>query len=481
MDKVNVFTSLALAGLCSIFSMLPAECDQYADYGIQLYNQHKYNDAIKYFDQSLKLSPKNDTVHYYKASCLELTQNLSEAQVEYQFVVSNSSNSGLLTLAKTALSRVQSRLKAADDVKTAAAGASGGTGASSSSSSSGAGSATNSVSAAGRSTSAAVPGAISSSRGRTATNPSSGSMNKGPQSASSGSAGSNSDSEDSLEAAMADVHKIKTDPTDIVPNESRVYFTQSGHDDIYIDTQVGGRDCKMILDTGAYSTMLGKNQLAQLGVRGPTGPSTTSVGGVGGARVPAWVMPLQIKVGGLKRTVQAFIAESWDSPPLLGQDFYADLEYEFDNRGHCIYFRKSKPLSASERSMYCIPFTRVGRHLAVEIEGEGGRKTGMLVDTGAEGIALTMANAKALGLDIPADAQRIRSSGVGGTSDGYAFNVDSLRLGPIVQRNVRVSVTTSEDGMLGSRRGTYGLLGQGFFGDWRFTVDNANNFLRFFH
>jgi predicted aspartyl protease len=377
---------------------------------------------------------------------------------------------------------VDSQLKAKDDSKAASNGSSGTSGASNTSGGSG-----SSVGSGGVSSAAGAMSKWGANRSSAT------SMNASPRTSKSaaGSAAatsaataendSSSSSNDSLEAAMAEFHRIKTDPTDVVPNETRVYFTQSGNNDILIDTQISGRDFKVILDTGAYSTMIGKNQLAQLGVRGPTGPATTSVGGVGGSRVPAWIMPLQIKVGGLKRTVQAFIAESWDSPPLLGQDFYADLEYEFDNRGHCVYFRKSKPLSASERTMYCIPFTRVGRHLAVDLESDGGRKTKMLVDTGADGIAFTMANAKELGLDIPADAQRVRSQGVGGTSDGYGFSVDLLRLGPIVQRNAHIVVTTSEDGMLGSKHGSYGLLGQGFFGDWRFTVDNRNSFLRFFH
>lgn len=446
--------------ILTLISSAPGECDQYADYGIQLYKQHKYEDAKKYFDQSLKLSPKSDTVHYYKASCFELSRDLNGAQVEYQFVVANSSNAKLIALAKTALSRVDSQLKAKDDAKAASGGSSGTSGGSNTSGGANRSSATSMNASARASKSAA--GSAAATSAATAEN-------------------NSSSSNDSLEAAMSEFHRIKTDPTDVVPNETRVYFTQSGNNDILIDTQISGRDFKVILDTGAYSTMIGKNQLAQLGVRGPAGPATTSVGGVGGSRVPAWIMPLQIKVGGLKRTVQAYIADNWDSPPLLGQDFYADLEYEFDNRGHCVYFRKSKQLSASERTMYCIPFTRVGRHLAVDLESDGGRKTKMLVDTGADGIAFTMANAKELGLDIPADAQRVRSQGVGGTSDGYGFSVDLLRLGPIVQRNAHIVVTTSEDGMLGSKHGSYGLLGQGFFGGWRFTVDNRNSFLRFFH
>jgi predicted aspartyl protease len=475
LKPLKPLNTLAMALVLVLISASRGECDQYADYGIQLYNQHKYDDARKYFDQSLKLSPKNDTVHYYKASCFELSGNLNDAQAEYQFVISNSGNAKLIALAKTALGRVDSQLKAKND----ASGSSGSSGSSSNSGSS----ASASVSATSASnnsnaTNKSVAGRSSAS-GR--------SVAAATRSSKSGTDGSVSEDDDglsansSLEAAMAEYHKVKTDPTDVVPNETRVYFTTSGNNDIYIDSQINGRDFKFILDTGAYSTMVGKNQLAQLGIKPPTGPATTSIGGVGGTRLPAWIMPLQIKLGGLKRTVKAFVPETWESPPLLGQDFFADLEYEFDNRGHCVYFRKSKPLTAAERSMYCIPFRRVGRHLAVDVEGDGGKKTGMLVDTGADGIAFTMVNAKDLGMDIPADAQRVRSQGVGGTSDGLSFTVDSLRLGPIIQRNVRIVVTTSEDGMLGTRNGRYGLLGQGFFGDWRFTVDNANNFLRFFH
>ena len=442
--SICLLTSAALA--------LSVHADQYSDYGVQLYNSGKYNDARKYFDQSLKLSPRSDNAHYYKASCYEHCNDLSGAQIDYQFVVSNSSNSKLVALAKAALDRVNAQINSQknDDVGV-------------------------NKSVATATASSAVAGAAQNKKNATVTTTT-------VSTASYGGSGSTSDvTKAAIVAALAEHYRVKTDPTDVLPDETRVYFTQSGHDDIYIDSQINGRDYKVILDTGAFGTMIGKNQLEQLGVRIPTNAEKTSVGGIGGTRLSAWIVPLQIKVGGMKRTLQVSVPETWEGPPLLGQDFYADLEYEIDNKGHCLYFRKSKPLSASEKTMYCIPFTRHGRHLAVELEGDAGRKTKMLVDTGAEGIGMTMANIKALGIDIPADAQRTRSSGVGGTADGLGFVVDSLRLGPIIKRNVRVDVTTSEDGMLGTKHGQYGLLGQGFFGDWRFTVDNANSYLRFFH
>lgn len=429
-----------------------AKADQYGDYAVQLYNARKYADARRYFSQSLKLSPNSDNSHYYRAMCNERLNDIASASDDYQFVVSNSTNTKLVALAKSALQRLD-----AFKAKQSSAAA-----------------ASTSTVTGSASTSKTSPATVTNGVVTTSTS------GRGQSSIASTSQ-SQSAVLDEIEEALGRAGKIKRHATDVVPDESRVYFTQSGHDDIYIDTQVNGRNMKMILDTGAHSTMIGKNQLVQLGLPGPSGPPTTAVGGIGAAQVPAWIMPLQIKLGKMVRTIDVCIAEEWDGNPLLGQDFYNDLEYEFDNKGNCIYFRKPKVLSASERSMYCIPFIRRGRHLQVEVEVDGGKRTGMLVDTGAEGIAMTMANLRDLGIDIPADAIRTRSYGVGGTSDGYQFSISMLRLGPIIQRNPTVSVSTAEEGMLGSKHGRYGLLGQAFFGNWRFTIDNANNMIRFFH
>jgi predicted aspartyl protease len=428
-----------------------ARADQYGDYAVQLYNQHKYEDARKYFSQSLKLSPNSDNSHYYRAMCSERLNDPAGASDDYQFVVSNSSNTKLVALARAGLQRTEAnKAKAADTAKTAAT-SSAGSGSSSS-----------------RSSSAIISGVAVGT----------GTAGKGQN---SGAGTSRRNSADEIDEMFGEHDKIHRHASDVVPDENRVYFTQSGYNDIYIETQVNGRDMNMILDTGAHSTMIGRNQLERIGLPRPSGPPTTAVGGIGAAQVPAWIMPLQIKLGKMVRTINVCVAESWDGHPLLGQDFYNDLEYEFDNKGHCIYFRKPKILSAAERSMYCIPFTRRGRHLQVDVEVDGGKRTGMLVDTGAEGIAMTMANLRDLGIDIPADAVRIRSQGVGGTSDGFQFPISMLRLGPIVQRNPTIQVSTAEEGMLGSKYGRYGLLGQAFFGNWRFTIDNANNMLRFFH
>ncbi len=428
----------------------PGHCDQYCDYGFQLYNQRRFDQAKKYFEQSLKLSPKNDRSHFYRGVCCEYLNNVEEAKTEYQYITANSSDTKLIALAKASLERINKAQeeKESKDADTDTAKAK-----------------------------------SSSDSSKKATSPDKNkiSMLKSQKPNSSTAPDNDDDKDDAEVESLRQAALVRVNPTDVVPPETRVYFTQSGHDDISINAKVSGRDLRMILDTGAAVTLLGKNQLEELHVKGPSGNPTGYVGGVGGSSVPTWNLPIQIELGNLKKTVNARIADEWTGSPLLGQDFFNNIEYEIDNKGHCIYFRRPKVISQKDRDAYCVPFTRLGRHLLVTVEVEGGRKTGMIVDTGAEGICLTMANMKELNMEIPADAQRIRSQGVGGTADGFAFSIENLRLGPIVQRGVAINVTTSAGGMLGTDEGRYGLLGQGFFGNWRFTVDNANGVLRFFH
>ena len=103
----------------------------------------------------------------------------------------------------------------------------------------------------------------------------------------------------------------------------------------------------------------------------------------------------------------------------------------------------------------------------------------MIVDTGAEGILFSPSNIRELGIDTSGGTTEYHK-GVGGESEAVGLVVDMLRLGPIVVRNVKVSADTGQKGMVG-KEGSSGLLGQAFFSGWRFTIDNRNQRLRFFH
>ncbi len=263
----------------------------------------------------------------------------------------------------------------------------------------------------------------------------------------------------------------------IVPANSKAYFSLTpGHNDMIVEGAINKRRLAMCFDTGASVTMMGKNHLRELGIHPPTGPATSKISGVGGS-VDSWTMKMDVSIGGITKRLPVRISEEWEMSPLLGQDFFSDIDYEIDNVGHCIRFTKSSDMAKDDN--YTIPFQRIGKHLYVQLEGEKGKKTQMIVDTGAEGILFSPSNVRELGIDTSGGTAEYHK-GVGGESEAVGLVVDMLRLGPIVVRNVKVSADTGQKGMVG-KEGASGLLGQAFFSGWRFTIDNRNQRLRFFH
>jgi len=228
----------------------------------------------------------------------------------------------------------------------------------------------------------------------------------------------------------------------------------------------------MMFDTGAEGCFVGKNHLQALGIAPPRGAASGQNYGVGGA-VDTWVMPLEIELGGIKRKLQVHIAE-FTNDPLLGQTFFRDFQYQIDGAGGRIIFQK-KPRGradsggASAKDPNAIPFRLVGREMEIQLEHRGQRAP-VFFDTGASAILLPRQVAQKLGIDIPEGAQRVITSGIGGQVYAYRFEVDELRLGPIVRKDVLVTVPDSGD---------MALLGQDFLGSWRFTVDNQNNLIKF--
>lgn len=105
----------------------------------------------------------------------------------------------------------------------------------------------------------------------------------------------------------------------------------------------------------------------------------------------------------------------------------------------------------------------------------------MIVDTGAYGIMLTQKNFKELDLTIPIASTGTTSTGVGDAErEQWDFIIDEMRLGPIVVQEPKVSVVDDMAGAMGHKE-DMGLLGMGFFGGWRYTIDNKDQVLRFFH
>ncbi|MBK7838745.1 MAG: clan AA aspartic protease [Candidatus Obscuribacter sp.] len=92
-----------------------------------------------------------------------------------------------------------------------------------------------------------------------------------------------------------------SNPGDYIPDECRVYCTRESNC-LVLDARISNRPIKMIFDTGAESTVLGKNHLAELGLPAPTGNpigTTMGVGEGGGQR--CWQSNLEITVGNITR------------------------------------------------------------------------------------------------------------------------------------------------------------------------------------
>lgn len=401
----------------------PAFADQYFDYGLKLFQQRNFTGAANYLDIRLKTMPTDAYALYYRALCYQYSGDLTKAKELYQTIMAGGADAKIKELAKVSYEKIEAYTKAHAGP---ASGASSGT-----------------------------ASAVSKT------------LPKGQASAPIPKQGDDDD----------DDEDGPPKPT-IVPLNARAYFTQSaGHDDIVVDGSINKRRLAFCFDTGASVTLVGKNHLASLGIHPPTTPATGQVGGIGGT-IDTWTMKMDVSIGGITKRIPVRIAEHWDHAPLLGQDFFSDVDYEIDNKGHCINFRKSEPLSAKD-DMYSIPFSRRGKHLCVDVEGDKGRKTTMIVDTGAESVSLSPTNVKDLGIDTEGGTPELHS-GVGGTTKALGLYVDVLRLGPIIMRNIKVSADIGEKGFVGAGSNP-GLLGQAFFGSWRFTVDNKNQRLRFFH
>lgn len=410
----------AAAALFLVSGLAQDACaDQYYDYGMKLFQQRNFKTAGQYFDIRLKSNPNDAYAQYYRAVCYHATNDLQKAKDMYASIIATTPDANVRGLAQKQLKRIEDALGLPASPAAGKTSAAGGA----------------------ASSSASAPAPISA----------------------------------------ADPENIHTGPT-IVPPNARAYFTVTpGGNDMIIDGAINNRGLKFKFDTGAHNVFLGKNHLRQLGIQPPTTKPTGKTGGVGGT-VDTWSVPANVTVGGITKRISLIVSEEFDSEPLLGQMFFEDLEYEIDNKGHCIYFRKPQDSLRSDKGdQYSIPFRKKGKHLVVSLEGPKGRKTDILVDTGAYSVLFSKQNMTDLDLDLPQDADEVTFQGVGGSSTGRKFVVDELRLGPIIMRHIPVVVDTGNKGAIGKEGAREGLLGQEFFSSWRFAIDNKNQRLRFFH
>lgn len=269
-----------------------------------------------------------------------------------------------------------------------------------------------------------------------------------------------------------------------LPHEARVYFKREGNS-LMVDAQVNNRPITMVFDTGAEVCAFGKNHLRELGIQPPQGAATGMAVGVGdGGAIPTWTMRADLKLGSIvRKNLPISVQENLPGSPLLGQTFFRDFRYTIDNGANSIHFVIKQPAStmlsnsrsyssaASSNDRYAVPFTLEGNEMIVTAEVNG-RPIRMIFDTGASSTVFTMTHIKQLGLTVDEDeTEAERHVGIAGETSGFSFPVSRMRLGPIEKSNFRISVTQGMDG--------HPLLGQTFYGDWQYSIDNANKVIHF--
>ncbi|MCA9801161.1 MAG: retroviral-like aspartic protease family protein [Cyanobacteria bacterium HKST-UBA02] len=408
-----------------LFACLPAwSADPDTELGVKLFKQQKYGQAIKAFNRALKRSPKESGLYYFLGACYDQGGDKASAKKLYGFAIQLSPSSESAQLAAKALGKIDpAYLQSVVDAATRSPGNS--------------------------------PG------------PSSSHTTRAPRATSSQQVG------------IVNTH---SNPHDVnsLPSECRVYYEPMANHQI-VTASVNGRSIKMLFDTGAEMCAFGKNHMDQLGVRIPSDARVGASHGVGaGGTQTTYNFPVTLKVGQIeRRNFEISVQPHMDGEPLLGESFFKDFHYTIDAHSKSIHFVRNDVNESAGRSAYAglqksaydVPFRREGKEMVVKVKVND-RDIDMYFDTGAFAIALTREHASQLRLAIPEDAQQTVVQGVAGPSPAWVFPVRSVKMGPIEKRNHMVSVV--ENAQM-----PHPLLGQEFFADWRYAVDNVNQVIRF--
>lgn len=272
----------------------------------------------------------------------------------------------------------------------------------------------------------------------------------------------------------------------IAPQESRIPVTKQPNGAAVVQAQLNGRSIEMLYDTGATECAFGKNHLSELGIKPPTGPHMGYAAGIGdGGNQKIWVMRANLRVGQIeRRNFPITVQENLPTEPLLGQSFFRDFKYEIDNQASAIRLVRtdSAALAATKRSsIYAgatsnstrdVPFRREGNELVVDVMVNG-RPLPMIFDTGADGIVFGSQHLQTVGLRVPDDAEEGINQGIAGSTKVKKFSVQRMQLGPIIKQDVPISAVEGHSSL------PHPLLGQTFFGNWKFAIDNANSVIKF--
>ena len=233
---------------------------------------------------------------------------------------------------------------------------------------------------------------------------------------------------------------------------------------LLVDVTVDGSPVRLVLDTGSEGILLNEVVARRVSRTAPTGSligglDETQAGfssGVGGSRS---VSVMQIGNLGLGRLHGSFRAQAtnqsfaeYPADGLLGMSVMGDFDVDLNLPGHQVRLYSASgacgnPAVALDEPIYAVPM-QTGYHSQlrplIPVLLNGQRFTALL-DTGAPGVLLFASTASRLGLAAGGSTTRIKIAGVGGEQAATLSQLQTLAVGPITLRNVRVAIDSEDN------------------------------------
>jgi predicted aspartyl protease len=276
---------------------------------------------------------------------------------------------------------------------------------------------------------------------------------------------------------------------DTFPKDTWVDFIRQGNS-LLVDGAINGHTTKMIFDTGASACVFSLDQLQSLGIELPKGNPGSFGAGVGSSKkIPMWNMIADLKLGKMERHNFPILVSSGPLPyPLLGENFYHDLEYTVDNQNKAILFKSrqdnqgkvaqdsqtarpaSMTVSSSGNYVYNVPF-KVDQQSLVVVAKIDGKECPMIFDTGADVCLFTGPQVQKLGLKLRWLGKTINLTGTGGVTKAPLCEIENAQVGPI--SGPMLCLVSNQTLM------SKPLLGQTFFKNWHYTIDHASGVIKF--
>lgn len=261
-------------------------------------------------------------------------------------------------------------------------------------------------------------------------------------------------------------------PADVIPDEEHVPYWKDLSGKPMVNALINARRIPVMIDTGAFRTVIGVNHLKTLGLPLPEGKSIPVLYGAAGA-VKGWKKNYEIAIGKIKRTTEVTVLDDHERTICIGQPFLRGMHYRVDPKRNYIHFVKDSKTIEKQVSVDSIeiPFRMSNDNIIVQAKING-HLIEMNFDTGAPMILIDTSDAKKIGLH---KIQPLAITNLGGHGSGhmryYVYNLSRVELGSMLKTDLK--------GFVPANGGVGSVLGQSFFGTKTYVIDNQKNVIRF--